>query len=91
MKRFDGWLTLTYAVLSLLLIALTFFYSQPMPAIAAAVCWGFGFAWFVSFGRLARGGKRRLYGIAFYLLCLGLLACLGLCVFLVYSWWRILV
>lgn len=82
MKRFDGWLTLAFTVLCLLLILLSFFIPSPLPVIAAAVCWGFGFAWFVRLGRSARGQKRKIYKLSFYLLWLNLLACLALCVFL---------
>lgn len=82
MKRFDGWLTLVFSLLSLLFSILAFFFPYPLPLLAAAVCWGFGFLWFIRLGRLARGKKRRLYGVVFVVLCTTLLVCLGLSVFL---------
>lgn len=84
MKRFDGWLTLAFSLLSLLFSILAFFFSYPLPLLAAAVCWGFGFVWFVRLGRLARGEKRTLYGVAFFILCATLLTCLILSVFLLF-------
>ena len=84
MKRFDGWLTLAFAALGLFFAVLSFFFPHPIPVLASAVCWNFGFAWFVRLGRLARGKKRRIYGAAFFLLCATLLACLFLSVFLLF-------
>ncbi len=88
MKQLRGWLTLSFAGLSALLMAVTLILGvtgEPVltrAVIAAALCWGFGFLWFIRFGRLARGWLRRLYGVAFYVLCADLLLCLGLCWFI---------
>lgn len=90
MKQLRGWLTLSFAGLCALLIAVAFFLGVTggpvltRAVVAAALCWGIGFLWFIRFGRLARGRIRRIFGVAFYLLCADLLLCLGLCWFLLF-------
>ncbi len=88
MKQLRGWLTLSFAGLSALLMVITPLLGVlggpvlTRAVVASALCWGVGYLWFIRFGRLARGWLRRLYGIAFYVLCADLLLCLGLCWFI---------
>lgn len=89
MKRIDGWLTLSFSGLCVLFLVLSFLClldhtANLLPLVAAAICWGAGFAWFARLGRLARGTKRRLYAVAFCMLCICLLLCLVLCGFFVF-------
>lgn len=84
MKRFDGWMILVLSILSLLFIIISFFLPSPILVITAAVCWGIGFIGFVRMGRRARGKKRRLYAMAFFILCAALMVCLILSVHLLF-------
>ncbi len=87
MKQLDGWLTLSFAGCSALLMAATLLldlrYAGGLSPtiITAALCWGVGYAWFVRLGRISRGRARKLFSVAFYLLCADLVLCLGLSLF----------
>lgn len=89
MKRIDGWLTLSFSGLCALFLVVSFLClldhaATPLPLMAAAICWGFGFSWFSRLGRLARGQKRHIYAAAFCILCACLLFCLILCGFFIF-------
>ena len=70
MKRLQGWMTFGFSLGSLLCLALAYFGSAATVSLmAAAVCWAAGFAWFVKFGRQAKGRMRWVFSAAFWTLC----------------------
>lgn len=81
MKRLMGWMTLGFAGMSLGFLALAFLLPTATAALcAAAICWAAGFAWFVKFGRRARGRMRRVFAAAFLVLCAVPVGCAVWCV-----------
>ncbi len=76
MKRLTGWMTLGFSVLGLGFLALAYWLPTATVALcAAAVCWAAGFAWFVKFGRRAKGRMRWVFAAAFWVLCVALVGC----------------
>lgn len=78
MRRLIGFMTLGFSLLSLGFMILV--YAQQaatLPLVAAAVCWMAGFAWFIRFGREARGWQRYVLAAAFWVLCVTLLGCVA--------------
>ncbi len=81
MKRMMGWMTLGFALISLGFLVLAYVWSAAtVPLLAAAVCWAAGFAWFVKFGRRAKGRMRWVFAASFWVLCADLAVCIAWCV-----------
>lgn len=80
MKRRKCILTLGFAALSLGLLILAFWSAATVALSGAAICWAAGFAWFVKFGRRAKGWRRYLFAAAFWVLCAVLVGCAAWCV-----------
>lgn len=81
MKRMMGWMTLGFSLLGLGALILAYMVpTATVPLLAAAVCWAAGFAWFVKFGRRAKGRMRWVFAASFWVLCADLVGCAAWCV-----------
>ena len=81
MKRLQGWMTLGFSLSGLGFLMLAYILpTATVSLMAAAICWSAGFAWFVKFGRRAKGRQRYLFAAAFWVLCAILVGCAAWCV-----------